>query len=121
MSDILHYRGNVVDELIAQGEARHVFGPDICGSGGMSDEDVAAACRVGAYDIVRAAAAEGLRKGAFYEVTAAHYDPETDLTTASFVPFIDPRQRVRYHGGAADPRDQLTGPTLHQRDNIRGH
>jgi hypothetical protein len=121
MTDVLHYRGNVVDDLIAQGQARDLFGPDICGSGGMSNEDVRAACRVGAYDALRAAAGEVLRRGAFYEVTAAHYDPDTDITTASFVPYIDPRQRVRYHGGAGNPDDQLTGPTLHEHDTIRGH
>jgi hypothetical protein len=114
---VLHYRGNVVDEIVAQGEARHLFGPDICGSGGATDEDISNAFRVG----MRLPAPEVLRRGAFYEVTAAHYDPDTGITTASFVPYVDPRQRVRYHGGTANPDDQLSGPTLHNRDTIRGH
>lgn len=121
MPNVLHFRGNVVDDIVAQGEEGHLFGPDVCGPGRATPEDLRNAFRTGALDVVRRATAEVLLRGAFYEVTAAHYDPETDVTTASFVPFVDPRQRVRYHGGDANPNDQLTGPTLHRKDTIRGH
>src|SRR6201995_5531744 len=116
----LHYRGNVVDAIVAMGEAGHMFGPDICGSGGLTMADARTAVRTGAYDIVRRNR-EVLLRGALWEVTAAHYDPDTDMTTAAFQPYVDPMQRLRYHGGAGDPNDQLSGPTLHRRDYIRGH
>src|ERR1700760_3510248 len=92
MSD-LHYRGNVVDAIVAMGEDGHMFGPDICGSGGLNKVDTRIAVRTGAYDILRRNR-EVLLRGAVWEVTAAHYDPDTDMTTAAFQPWVDPMQRI---------------------------
>lgn len=100
MPSSCHYRGNVVDNLVAMAEAGHLFGPDICGP---------------------APAGQVLGRGAFYELDAAEYDPGTDRTTARFRPHVAPtHDRVRYHGGDAAPPDDDAGPTLHRRDEIEG-
>lgn len=99
MPNVLHYKGDVTESLAAMVDAGHLFGPDSCGP---------------------ARPGEVLGHGAFWELTGAEYDPETGRTTASFKPYVDPRARVRYHGGDGDP-DTLGAPTLHRRDTIRGH
>lgn len=99
MTNVLHYPGDVTDGLAAMVDAGHLFGPDNCGPS-----------RPG----------EVLGHGAFWELTGAEYDPATDRTTASFKPYVDPRARVRYHGGDAEEPTELGAPTLHNRDDIRG-
>lgn len=113
-----NYRGDHVDELVAQGESGHLFGPDICGVGVGNDEDIANACRLGMTDVVRRAATQTLGSGAHYELVAATYDAETDLTTADFRPHVNPLHRTRYHGGTGQPSNEP--PRLAQHDNIQG-
>lgn len=97
--DVLHYRGDVTESLAAMIDAGHLFGPDACGP---------------------AAPGQIIGHGAFWELTGAEYDPATDITTASFKPYVDPRARVRYHGGDGSDPDEIGAPTLHTRDRIRG-
>lgn len=118
MSSACRYRGDLVDDLVAMGEAGHLFGPDICGTR-MSDEDVANACRLGMTDVVRAAATGELPKGALYELVSASYDDTHDVTIAEFKPHINPLHRMRYHGGDAGPN--LDPPTLAKRDEKMRH
>jgi hypothetical protein len=119
MGEVLRYRGDRVDDLVAMGEAGHLFGPDICGSSGVSREDVANACRLGMTDVVRIAASGELPKGAHYELVSASYDDTHDVTIAEFRPHINPLHRQRFHGGAAGPN--LDPPTLAKRDEKMRH
>lgn len=97
MSNTLHYKGDQLDNLRAMAEAGHLFGPDICG-----------AARPG----------EILGQGAYYEFVGGEYDPETDVTTANFKPWVDPRARIRYHGGDDTEPDTIGAPTLAAKDRI---
>lgn len=108
MPSMCHYRGNQLDALQALGERNHLFGPDICGPS-----------RPG----------EVLGHGAFYEVVKATFDAEyiwpdgtIGRTTAEFIPYVDPRNRIRYHGGDGPEPDVVggDGPTLADRDRIAG-
>lgn len=100
MTNVLHYRGDATESLAAMVDAGHLFGPDRCGP---------------------ARPGEVLGHGAFWELTGAEYDGSTGVTTASFKPYVDPRARVRYHGGVGADPAELGAPTLHRRDDIRGH
>lgn len=113
MADTLHYEGDCVDDLVAMGEAGHLFGPDICGSY-LSREDIANACRLGMTDVMRSVASGELPKGAYYELVSASYDSVADVTIAEFKPHINPLHRHRFHGGTAGPN--LDPPTLAKRD-----
>jgi hypothetical protein len=100
MSSTCHYPGLRVDELVAMAEAGHLFGPDICGPPHPG---------------------EILGRGALYELVEAEYDELNDRTIARFRPHIDPRARIRYHGGDAD--EPLIGgvdTAVANRDTIRG-
>lgn len=57
--------------------------------------------------------------GAHYVFTGGEYDPETNVTTAEFKPYIDPRTRERFHGGA-DEHLEAT-PVLEGRDVVHKH
>lgn len=118
MSSICRYRGDRVDDLVAMGEAGHLFGPDICGSY-MSRDDIANACRLGMTDLIRTAATGELPKGAHYELVSASYDDTHDMTIAEFKPHINPLHRQRFHGGTAGPN--LDPPTLAKRDEKMRH
>lgn len=98
-----HYPGLRVDELVAMAEAGHLFGPDNCGP---------------------AHPGEILGRGALYELVEAEYDSDTDQTTARFKPHIDPRARIRYHGGeGSDDEQPMIGgvdTTIARQDDIKG-
>lgn len=114
MPSVARYRGDRVDDLIEMGEAAHLFGPDICGSNGVSRQDIANACRLGMTDVLRAANTAGLPKGALYELVSASYDDTNNVTIAEFKPHVNPLHRARFHGGTAEPN--LDPPTLAKRD-----
>jgi hypothetical protein len=98
VSSECHYRGDKTDALVAMAEAGHLFGPDNCGPRPQ-----------GAV----------LGRGAFYELVEAEYDPATDVTLARFRPHIDPRARIRYHGGDAEvPEVGGVDTSLAGRDRI---
>ncbi|ABW88455.1 hypothetical protein SEA_EVANESCE_62 [Mycobacterium phage Evanesce] len=111
MPNVLHYRGDVVDAVLEMSNAHHLFGPDSCGP---------------------AAPGKAVGHGAFWEPTAAEFDPEfvwpdgdtRGRTTVTFKPYVDPRARLRYFGGdptvEVDEPADIGAPTLHTRDNIRG-
>lgn len=113
MSSICRYRGDRVDDLVAMGEAGHLFGPDICGSY-IGGDDLRVAFRTGMTDVIRTAATGELPKGAHYELVSASYDDTHDMTIAEFRPHINPLHRQRFHGGTAGPN--LDPPTLAKRD-----
>lgn len=114
MADILRFAHDHVDDLVAMGEAGHLFGPDMCGSY-IGDDDLRAAFRTGMTDLIRRTITEGpLRRGAHYELIAANYDNTNDVTIAEFRPHINPLHRQRFHGGTAGPN--LDPPTLAKRD-----
>lgn len=119
MPNVLHYRGDVVAELHAQAAQKDLFGPDMCGTTTVVWSDLGNAFRLGMNSVVRQFIAQPMPRGAFYTCEGAEYDPETDLTTAYFAPYIDPRQRTRYHGGTED--DVIVRqPTVHRHDTIGG-
>lgn len=103
MPSVAHYRGDQLQNLLDMANAGHMFGPDNCGPS-----------RPG----------EILGHGALYEFTGGEFDPEYEWpdgtkgrTTAQFKPWVDPRARLRYHGGGDEP-DELGAPTLAAKDRI---
>lgn len=113
-----HYRGDVVDALIEQAEAGHLFGPDQCGDRKVTEAEAREACLVGPISVLRQYIDQGSPQGARYQLTEATYDPDTDRTIADFKPHINPLDAVRYFGGD-DTRQQIV-PTsrLAKSDNI---
>lgn len=119
MPNVIHYRGNVIDALHEQAEQKHSFGPDMCGTTAVAWHDIPTAMRLGMYDVVRRFIAQPMSRGAFYTCEGADHDQETGVTTAYFAPYVDPLQRLRFHGGAED--DVIVRqPTVHKHDSIGG-
>lgn len=117
MPSIARYRGDQTENLLAMSEANHLFGPDMTGDRGLRDDEIGHAMRTGLYDMLRRIVEGGvLPAGAYYTIHEAEYDPVTDLTTATFRPYVDPRQRLRNYGGDA-VLDET--PTLRGRDDIK--
>lgn len=105
MPNVCHYHGDQLENLRVMAEAGHLFGPDSCGPQ-----------RPG----------EVLGHGAFWEFVGGEYDPAfewpdgtTGRTTANFKPYVDPRARIRYHGGSDAEPDTIGAPTLAAKDDIR--
>jgi hypothetical protein len=119
MGSIAHYRGNVVDDLVEMHEAGHLFGPDRCGDTHWSYTDVRNALTIGPAGVAREYVTEGANgRGAHYTLAEATYNPDTNITTAQFKPYIPPHQNVRYYGG--DQQDIVPTHTLADKDTIRG-
>jgi hypothetical protein len=113
------YPGDVTEQLLEQAKSGHKWGPDIAGSTILAPSDVGHAIRTNLWDMVRRHLAAGvLPSGAWYDLAEAEYDPESDTTIAKFKPYVDPRQRLRFHGGDDVLEEQ---PALTGRDEIRAH
>lgn len=112
----LTYPGDVVEALAEQATAGtgHVFGPDICGPR-PSREDIANAIRLGDQHTMNFA--KQLPSGARWELVEATYDEDRDVTIAKFKPYLDPRQRLRFVGGA-QPDDLETRKLTDADDTI---
>lgn len=111
------YPGDVTEALLAQAKSGHKWGPDTAGSAVLAPSEIGHAIRTNLWDMVRRHIAGGvLPSGAFYELKEAEYDPESDTTLAMFAPYVDPRQRLRYHGGDAELEET---PVLAGRDDVR--
>lgn len=95
-----HYRGDRVDALVVMADTGWLFGPDMCGPANPG---------------------QILGNGALYELVSADYDKETDRTLAKFKPHVDPRTRIRYHGGEEEtPLIGGVDTGLAQHDSIGG-
>lgn len=115
MPNQTRYQGDRTADLLAQVEAGHLFGPDMCGSARWAYSELSWAMKTGYYLPLSQFRQEPLPSGAYYELAEAEYDPEADITVAQFRPHVDPRSRLRYHGGETELEDQ---PTLTGRDHV---
>jgi hypothetical protein len=115
MPNQLRYQGDRTADLLAQVEAGHLFGPDMCGPTRVAYADLRWAMITRMYDHVAAYRQSPMPAGAYYELAEAEYDPAADVTVAQFRPHVDPRSRIRYHGGTAELEDQ---PVLVGRDDV---
>jgi len=116
MPNQLHYQGDRTTDLLAQVEAGHLWGPDLCGNARWSWFDVCWAMKTGLYAVVSEYVQTPMPQGAWYELAEAEYDESTDVTTAQFRPHVDPRTRIRYHSGDDTQLDEQ--PTLSGRDHV---
>jgi hypothetical protein len=118
MTNQLTYQGDRTTDLLAQVEDGHLFGPDLCGTTRWAYKDLGWAMSTGFYAALAGFRQSPMPAGAFYELAEAEYDFEANVTVAKFRPHVDPRSRIRYHGGDAELENQ---PILEGRDRVDAH